>query len=62
MSFSIVIQCPRHPGYNAKTAPGLSCKFCNLMFAARNEANKVTSTPRDERTAVDEIIIKGIAE
>lgn len=60
MSFSIIIQCPLHPTYMAKMAPTASCKACHLMFAVRNETNKVLSTPRDERTDVNEIIIKGV--
>lgn len=60
MSFSIVIQCPLHPNYMAKIAPTALCKACRLMFAVRNNTNKVLSVPRDERTDLNEIIVKGV--
>lgn len=60
MSFSIVIQCPIHPNYMAKIAPTALCKACRMMFAVRNNTNKVLSVPRDERTDVSEIIVKGV--
>jgi hypothetical protein len=60
MSFSIVIQCPIHPTYMAKISPSSACKACRLMFAVRNNTNRVLSVPRDERTDVDEIIIQGV--
>jgi hypothetical protein len=60
MSFSIVIQCPIHPNYMAKIAPSASCKACRMMFAVRNNTNKVLSVPREERTDVNEIIVKAI--
>ena len=60
MSFTIVIQCPKHPNYMAKISPAAACPLCRLMFSVRNEANKVLSVPRDERTDANEIIIKGI--
>lgn len=58
LSFTIVIQCPKHPGYQAKISPSADCKMCRLMFAVRNNANKVLSVPREERTDPDEILLK----
>lgn len=60
MSFSIVLACPLHPTYMAKIAPATVCRACRLMFAVRNNTNKVLSVPRDERTDLNEIIIKGV--
>ena len=60
MSFSIVIQCPLHPNYMAKMAPAAPCKACKLLFAVRNNTNKVLSVPREERTDLNEIIVKGV--
>lgn len=59
MSFNIVMQCPLHPAYMAKIQPTAGCKACRLMFAVRNNVNRVVSVPREERTALDEIIVKG---
>lgn len=61
MSFTITIQCPIHPNYMAKISPSASCKACRLMFSVRNETNKVLSVPRDERTDINEIIIKELS-
>jgi hypothetical protein len=58
MSFTITIQCPKHPNYQAKISPSTDCKMCRLMFAVRNNTNKVLSVPREERTDPDEILIK----
>lgn len=60
MSFTITIQCPKHPNYQAKISPSADCKCCRLMFAARNNMNRVVSVPREERTDADEIIIRDI--
>ena len=60
MSFSIVIQCPLHPNYMGKISPTAACKACRMMFAVRNNTNRVLGVPRDERTDVEEIIIRGI--
>lgn len=60
VSFSIVIQCPLHPNYQGKAAPTVGCKGCRLVLSVRNETSKVLSTPREERTDLNEIIIKGI--
>ena len=60
MSFGIIIQCPLHPNYQGKISPTAACKACRMVFAVRNETNKVLSVPRDERTDVSEIIIKGV--
>ncbi len=60
MSFSIVIQCPLHPTYMAKMAPTVGCKACRLMFAVRNNTNRVVSVPREERTDLNEIIVRGV--
>lgn len=61
MSFTLTIQCPKHPNYMAKMSPSADCKCCRLMFAFRNNVNKVLSVPRDERTDADEMLIKEIA-
>jgi hypothetical protein len=61
MSFTITIQCPRHPNYMAKISPSADCAPCRLMFAVRNNTNKVLSVPRDERTDTNEIIIKDLS-
>ena len=60
MSFSIVIQCPLHPNYQGKISPTAACKACRMVFAVRNNTNRVLSVPRGERTDVAEIIIKGV--
>lgn len=60
MSFTLTIQCPKHPNYMAKISPSADCAACRLMFAVRNNTNKVLSVPRDERTDLNEIIIKGV--
>ena len=60
MSFSIVIQCPLHPTYVAKVRPATNCRACRLMFDVRNNTNRALSTPLEERTDVNEIIIKEI--
>jgi hypothetical protein len=44
----------------AKISPSAPCKACRLMFAIRNNTNKVLSVPRDERTDLNEIVVKGI--
>lgn len=61
MSFTLTIQCPKHPNYMAKVSPSHDCACCRLMFSARNEANKIMSVPREERTDVNEIIMREIA-
>ena len=61
MSFTLTIQCPKHPTYVAKVRPGNGCRECGLMFSVRNEAHKVLSTPREERTDINEIILAGVA-
>jgi len=58
MSFTITIQCPKHPTYQGKVRPGNGCRECGLMFAVRNNTHKVLSVPREERTDTNEIIIK----
>lgn len=62
MSFAIVIQCPLHPDYNAKRQPDTACKACRLVFAVRNNTNRVLSTPEDERTDLNELIISEIVD
>lgn len=54
-----MIECPIHPGYTAKIRPAMPCKACRLMFDVRNNANRIASVPRDERDALDEIIVRG---
>lgn len=61
MSFTITIQCPKHPNYMAKISPSADCACCRIMFAARNNMNRVLSVPREERTDPDEIVIKELA-
>lgn len=61
MSFTIVIQCPRHPTYLAKVSPSNGCICCRLMFDVRNNTHRVLSVPREERTDANEIIVQGIA-
>lgn len=61
MSFIITIQCPKHPNYMAKISPSADCKCCRLMFAVRNNTNKVLSVPREERTDPDEMVIKDLS-
>lgn len=58
MSFTITIQCPKHPNYMAKISPSADCKCCRLMFAVRNNTNKALSVPREERTDPAEIVVK----
>ena len=60
MSFSIVLACPLHPTYMAKIAPATVCRACRLMFAVRNNTNKVLSVARDEVTELNEIVFSGI--
>ena len=59
--FAIIIRCPTHPTYEARTTPS-ACKLCRLAFSVRNEMNKVLSTPPDERTDPNELIIYEIEE
>jgi len=61
MSFTLTIQCPKHPTYMAKIRPSASCRECQLMFVFRNNVHKVLSVPREERTDADEKIIAAIA-
>lgn len=61
VSFTLTIQCPTHPAYQAKAASWNGCKCCNLMFAVRNNTNRVLSVPREERTDANEVIIKELA-
>jgi hypothetical protein len=59
VSFTITIQCPRHPTYQGKYRPATLCVDCLLLFAVRNETHKVLSVPREERTDANERLIKG---
>lgn len=58
VSFTLTLQCPRHPAYPGKQRPSTNCKCCLLMFAARNAIHKALSVPREERTDTNEIIIE----
>lgn len=60
MSFAITIQCPVHPNYQGKMQPYNGCKGCRLMFDVRNNTNRMLSVPREERTDINEIVVKGI--
>jgi hypothetical protein len=60
MSFSIVIECPRHPVYTGKIRPGNGCLGCGLVFTVRNNTHRVISVPLDERTRWDERVVKEI--
>lgn len=60
MSFTLTIQCPRHLNYQGKVRPSTDCKCCGLMFSVRNETHKVLSVPREERTDVNEMIIRSL--
>jgi hypothetical protein len=59
--FAIIIRCPTHPSYEARTTPS-ACKLCRLAFSVRNEMNKVLSTPQDECTDPNELIIHSVEE
>jgi hypothetical protein len=60
MSFTITIQCPKHPTYQAKTRAYNGCRGCQLMFDVRNNANRMLSVPREERTDLNEILVKSV--
>lgn len=61
MSFTITFQCPKHPNYMAKISPSHDCAPCRLMFTVRNNANKILSVPREERTDADDTIVKELS-
>lgn len=60
MSLTLTLQCPLHPNYQAKIAPVALCKACRLLFDVRNNTNRVLSVPRDERTELNELIVKSV--
>lgn len=60
MSFIITISCPKHPAYQAKVRPDGDCKTCRLAFLVRNEIHKIISVPREERTDLNELIIRSV--
>jgi hypothetical protein len=60
MSLTLTLQCPLHPNYQAKIAPVALCKACRLLFSVRNNTHRVLSVPREERTELDELIVKSV--
>jgi len=59
--FVIVIRCPTHPTYAARSTPG-ACKLCRLVFQVRNEMSKVICVPLDERTDPQEQIVHDVID
>jgi len=54
---TITFNCPTHPKYAATIRPGNGCKLCRLLFDVRNNAQRILSVPRIERTDADELIL-----
>ena len=57
---TITFACPLHPKYTAFVRPTTTCKACRLLFDLRNNAHRTLSTPVEERTEIDEIIVRSI--
>lgn len=60
MSLTLTLECPTHPRYTGKIGDNLACAECRLIFAFRNNVHRVLSTPREDRTDVNERVIRSL--